>query len=86
MKEDQSGGETGVTGHYVVDSYDSRLRSHSDGFSKALENALEEAKERKLIERGRSYDSEIRFSVGIEFTNPPWIGDYGAWIDPEERP
>lgn len=85
MKEDQSGGETGVTGHYEVD-YDSRLRNHSDGFSKALENALGEAARRKLIEPGRSYDSEIRFSVGIEYTNPPWIGDYRVHLDPNPRP
>ena len=85
MEEDQSGGETGVTGHYKVD-YDSRLSNHSDGFSRALENALAEAARRKLIEPGRSYDGEIRFSVGIEYTNPPWIGDYRAHLDPSPRP
>jgi hypothetical protein len=86
VKEDQSGSETGVTGHYQVVDYDNRLRNHSDGFSRALEDALDQAKRRELIAPGQSYDSEIRFSVGIEYTNPPWIGDYRVYLDPSPRP
>ena len=85
MKEDQSGGETGVTGHYRVE-YEDRLSNHADGFSMALQRALKKAEKQGLIRLDGQYDAEVRFSVGIEFTNPPWIGDYRVWIDPKERP
>jgi len=82
MNEDQTGG-TGITGHYTVDE---PMRNHAEGFSRALENALEEAEKQGVIKRGGQYESEVRYSVGIEFTNPPWVGDYRVWLDPQPRP
>ena len=35
---------------------------------------------------GGRYESEVRFFIDIEVTNPPWVGDYRVWIDPRERP
>lgn len=85
MNEDQSGGDTGITGSYEVD-FDARLQNHSDGFSKALENALEMAAKEKKILPDKEYDSVVRHSIVIKYTNPPWVGDYKVWIDPKERP
>jgi len=82
MNEDQSGGETGFTGRYKAQGQ----QDHAKGFNKALQNALEQAQEHGAIRVGGSYDSEVRFSVGIEVTNPPWVGDYRVWIDPTPRP
>ena len=82
MNEDQSGGETGFTGRYVEQGH----QDHAKGFSKALQDALQQARDRGVIDVGRHYDSEVRLSIGIEVTNPPWVGDYRVWIDPKERP
>ncbi len=82
MNEDQGGG-AGVTGSYRVDE---PMRDHTEGFNLALDDALQEAERQGLIKRGGEYDSEVRYSVGIRFTNPPWVGDYRVWIDPKERP
>lgn len=82
MKMDESGNEMGFTGRYTEQGH----QDHARGFSKALQNALQQARDSGRIEVGRSYDSEVRFSIGIEVTNPPWVGDYRVWIDPKERP
>ncbi len=86
MNEDQSGGETGITGSYEIADFEERLRNHSDGFSKALEDALDKAAKEKRILPGKEYDSVVRQSIVIKYTNPPWVGDYKVWIDPKERP
>jgi hypothetical protein len=62
------------------------MDDHAAGFSLALQNALEEAEGQGVIRKGGEYDSEVRYSIGIKFTNPPWVGDYRVWIDPKERP
>lgn len=81
MNVDQSG-ENGFTGRYTEQGQ----QDHARGFSKALQDALQQARDSGRIEPGQSYDSEVRFSIGIEVTNPPWVGDYKVWIDPRERP
>lgn len=81
MNVDQSGSEGGFLGRYTEQGH----QDHARGFSKALQDALQQARENGRIEPGRSYDSEVRFSIGIEVTNPPWVGDYRVWIDPTPR-
>lgn len=81
MNEDQSG-EPGYIGRYSEQGH----QDHAKGFSKALQHALQQARDDGAIDVGRHYESEVRFFIDIEVTNPPWVGDYRAWIDPRERP
>ncbi len=81
MNEDQSGGEGPITGHHRV-GYANRLKNHAEGFNRAIEDALRQADEQGRIVLEGTYETEIRFSVEIKYTNPPWIGDYRAAIDP----
>jgi len=81
MNEDQSG-ETGYIGRYSEQGH----QDHAKGFSKALQRALQEAQDRDAIVVGGRYESEVRFFIDIEVSNPPWVGDYRVWIDPRERP
>jgi hypothetical protein len=83
MNEDQSGGETRFIGHYPVER---PVQGHADGFSRALQDALQQAQERGVIEVGGKYESEVHFSIDIEVTNPPWVGDYKVSIEPKPRP
>lgn len=82
MNEDQNGDSTEIMGRYSALGH----QDHAKGFSKALQDALEQAQERGLIRVGGSYDSEVRFSISIEVTNPPWVGDYRVWLNPQPRP
>ena len=82
MNEDQGGG-TGITGRYTTRE---PMDNHAEGFSRALDNALEAAAKEGLIKKDSEYESDVRYSIGIRYTNPPWVGDYIAWIDPKEQP
>ena len=79
MNEDQGGG-TGITGHYTARE---PMDNHAEGFSRALDKALEEAAKQGLIQKGGEYESDVSYSIGIRYTNPPWVGDYRAWINPQ---
>ena len=83
MNEDQSGGDrvsSGATRRH------GRTRITRKASSKALQRALQQARDAGAIDVGRHYESEVRFFVDIEVTNPPWVGDYRVQIDPRERP
>jgi hypothetical protein len=82
MNQDETG-DTGFTGRYQVER---PVQNHAEGFSQALQDALEQARREGVIDVGGRYESEVRLSIGIEVTNPPWVPDYRVWIDPKEQP
>ena len=71
MKQTPDGGEPlEVIGSFYVEEGVS-IEKHSDGWDKALDDALEKAR----LAPG-TYKGKVGFELGITVTNPPRISEY----------